>query len=486
MLDEANTEGDLTFGLLSVGQNMIAVEASCLAEVAHISRLDEPLVHHPDVLGMLDIRGNLIPVCDPLSKFTRKTDADTPKTAAVIVSEGYAIALAVHGIHGLLRVAASDVRSMLQPGDPAFSKGYFLKDGSPIYVLDAEAIAKETRSPKAKFSRHKPRQRAKATEIPYLTFEVGNTMFAVPAEAVHGTVPAKEVDDATVATELCKGTINYYNRHVAVTNTNRVMGLGKSELLAKSETVVVKVDSDRLLGFSVDRICRMAYLEDNAFSPIPPHLAKRLNMVSATFEDNGVPHFLIDSALFTKTDALLPLASLSVGRIDSLVDSQGNTATKDSEAKAKIVRVRKRYLLFCAGTDMAAPLSDIISMQTVPEGKDVVEYEGFQTGHLGVVFYGKEIVPLISLAAYLGHPFEPVTNRSRLLFVEVENHKVAFLVEQAQSIATSVWETNARSDSLEPEAKLVSVTNNGGEEVWSKIDLSELASRILDPTSGWA
>ena len=112
MVEADAPDGALTLGLLDIGGETIAIDVSSLAEVAHIEKLNPTLDPQPGVLGLIAIRGSLIPVCDPFSVYDTSDSGKRPSIAAVIIEEEQAIGLAVDGVHGLRRFKRSDIQNM--------------------------------------------------------------------------------------------------------------------------------------------------------------------------------------------------------------------------------------------------------------------------------------------------------------------------------------------------------------------------------------
>ena len=479
MSSPETSDGILTLGLLDLGGETIAVNVDALAEVAHIDVLKPTLEPQAGVLGLISIRGSLIPVCDPFSVYN-SANKTSPAIAAVIISEDQAIGLAVDGVQGLRRFNRNDVQYMHGSGNPGFGAGTIQREDGFIEVIDADALIQNSGLPHAKTRLRKAHGTGRTTTRPYLTFEAGGVFFAVPARTIFGTVPRQAIEDATLSDGTYLGTITYFRRRVPVMDTNRVFALGTARQVQSSETVVLRLPEDRLLGFAVHRICHVALPAQENFRRLPLQIDSQMGLLFGTVDIDGVEHFLINEEKLMSDPQLGHAAELSEqqsSKVQPLSDDQKLAAAHGAN---KIEKLRDRFLLIDAGAPIALRMRDLRGMREPPKPEDVTPCASYAPGLEGLFFVDGQLVPLINLATYLG---TGAGEKSlRVLLVQHNGFVAGFLLEDVQGVATSRW-FSRQDDRLSSEFDLVAIRRNGETEVFNYLDIQALTGRIAE---SWA
>ena len=473
------SDGILTLGLLDLGGETIAVNVDALAEVAHIDTLKPTLEPQAGVLGLISIRGSLIPVCDPFSVYCGAKDT-SPAIAAVIISDDQAIGLAVDGVQGLRRFNRNDVQNMHGSGNPGFGAGTIQSEDGFIEVIDADALIQNSGLPHAKTRLRKAHGTGRTTTRPYLTFEAGGVFFAVPARTIFGTVPRQAIEDATLSDGTYLGTITYFRRRVPVMDTNRVFALGTARQVQSSETVVLRLPEDRLLGFAVHRICHVALPAQENFRRLPLQIDSQMGLLFGTVDIDGVEHFLINEEKLMSDPQLGHAAELSEQQSTKVQPLSEDQKLAAAHGANKIEKLRDRFLLIEAGAPIALRMRDLRGMREPPKPEDVTPCASYAPGLEGLFFVDGQLVPLINLAAYLGTGAGD--QKLRVLLVQHNGFVAGFLLEDVQGVATSRW-FSRQDDRLSSEFDLVAIRRNGETEVFNYLDIQALTGRIAE---SWA
>ncbi|MEM8881779.1 MAG: chemotaxis protein CheW [Pseudomonadota bacterium] len=480
MTATAAERGKLTLGLLHLKGQTIAIDVDALAEVAHIETLRQTVDPHPGVLGLISIRGALIPVCDPFGAYSDDASSAPPAIAAVLARDDLVIGLAVDGVNGLRRFDAGEIQSMRGKMGRGFSAGTIHRGDQMIEVIDAKTLLEEANLPSACTRLNKTHQAHRSTARPYLTFEAGHVHFAVPARNIFGTVPRQEIEDLTLADGTYLGTITYFRRRVPVMDTNRVFGLGARPPHHASETVVLRLPEDRLLGLAVDRICHVALPPKDAFRPLELRLDARMDLLSGTVELDGTEHFLIAEERLTDDSRLKNAAELSDPQQDAAAElTEDDRAVQQAKASgaSAIEKLRDRFLLVDAGTQIALRMGEIRGMREPPTTRDITTSTADLPGFEGLFFSDGALVPLINLATYLGFANDDDHPRARVLMVENEGFVAGFLLDDVESIATSIW-FSRQDDRISAQFDLVAVRRDGKTEVFNYLDIRAVTGRI--------
>jgi purine-binding chemotaxis protein CheW len=257
----------LTLGLFELGNETIAIDVRFLAEVAHIDVLQHRITGDDNALGLISIRGVLVPVIDPLGIY--RSAKSKPSTAAVLTDSERVSGLAVNRVMGLRRFEARSLQRLTGDGGENLTAGTIYENGALIHVLNAEAILRRADIPKAFIDPRKTQKSERSLATPLLTFEAGGVSFAMKADKIVGTVPQQGIEDTTMASDRFLGSITYYDRRVPIMSTNRVFGLGDPGCPTRFETVVLRFPDDRLLGLTADRIVHVANSKEGEERPWP-------------------------------------------------------------------------------------------------------------------------------------------------------------------------------------------------------------------------
>jgi purine-binding chemotaxis protein CheW len=104
-----------------------------------------PIPHAPaDVVGVMNLRGTVIPIIDLALKLGMKTTVATERSAIVVAEiNGTALGLVVDSVSDILTVDASllqPVPNMNVPGGTSYSDGIIAQQNSMICFLNLERI----------------------------------------------------------------------------------------------------------------------------------------------------------------------------------------------------------------------------------------------------------------------------------------------------------------------------------------------------------
>ena len=476
MVSSEQTDGVLTLGLLDLGGETIAIDVDALAEVAHIDTLKPTLEPQAGVLGLISIRGSLIPVCDPFSVYG-STDEHAPAIAAVVIRDDRAIGLAVDGVQGLRRFNRADVQNMHGSSDSGFGAGTIQRDDRFIEVIDADALIQNSGLPHARTRLRKAHGTGRTTTRPYLTFEAGGVYFAVPARTIFGTVPRQAIEDATLSDGTYLGTITYFRRRVPVMDTNCVFALGTPRQTQSSETVVLRLPDDQLLGFAVDRICHVALPAEEDFRRMPLQIDAQMGLLFGTVDINGVEHFLINEDKLMTDPQLKNAAELSEQTEEAAASLSDDQKLAAAHGANKIEKLRDRFLLVDAGAPIALRMCDLRGMREPPKPQDITPCASHAPGLEGLFFVDGQLVPLIDLAGYLGTGTRGTS--LRVLLVEHDGFIAGFLLHDVQGVATSRW-FSRQDDRLSSNFDLVAIRRNGETEVFNYLDIRSVTARIAE------
>lgn len=462
-------DDDIVLGLFRIGPDVIAVDIGFLREATRIDVLHRCLDTTDRVLGMITIRGALIPVID-LAGSTK-----TPTRAAVLATGDQAVAIAVDDICGLRRFPAAAVQRLSGPSLRGLSAGSIHEDGSVIHLLDAAGLLADDSVPKARVTGPAPEDVTRAPQVPFLTFLSGGVSFGIKADSIVGTVPRQRIEDDSVVSPPFLGRITYYRRKIPVVAANRLFGIGDMALPDDFETIVLRLPDDRLVGLATDRILRVANGLDEQAMALPSHAGAFVRLIRAAANLDDTAHFLVAEDLLLTDPGLIAIAGLC----DPASARTDQAAPPPGAAQGAVRFEQDRFLMIDAGARLAIRLSDIDAMRSPPQPRDMFATGADGAGALGLMVLDGRLVPLVRLTSCLGHPSPEATGQERVLLSGHAGQPVAYLVDTLAGIAGSDWITTDAGPSAR-KMPMVGLRAYGLAEVRHVVDLRKLSSELLD------
>jgi chemotaxis signal transduction protein len=143
-------EEEIRLCLFSMGEDLFAVPVEMLTEIIISQKIFPVPTTPPHVLGVINLRGNIVPIVDIRSALSLPRQS-TPGQIAIIRHGAVTLGIVVDAVHEVVAVSKSDVLAL--PGDatgPAGRSGRFLKSivqrsGGVAALLDVEKIIGEIR-----------------------------------------------------------------------------------------------------------------------------------------------------------------------------------------------------------------------------------------------------------------------------------------------------------------------------------------------------
>ncbi|MEM7521310.1 MAG: chemotaxis protein CheW, partial [Pseudomonadota bacterium] len=213
----------LRVGVLEVGARKFGLDIKNLAEICVIQKVLPLLSGRPDVLGAIDLRGNIIPLLDPLALCQAGGYDGMPELAAIVQHEGRLIALGIDRALSISDFDGSDVQQLYKTDHNSTIpiRSGLLSEKTNINLLEPARIFAQPDMP----SRSATHERAKDTALggsrAFLTFEAGGAAFGLEAIQIYGTVPRQNIEVSTMTGGDCLGEISYLNRRVPIMDATR-------------------------------------------------------------------------------------------------------------------------------------------------------------------------------------------------------------------------------------------------------------------------
>lgn len=450
-------------GLMSTGGMTVGIDVTCVAEVCPVRRISRLLAGHPGLLGAIELRGDSVPLLDPLP-LVGLPEMGVPGVAIIITSDGRRIALGFEAVEGLIHVPRNRIEGF-DGGNQAIFAGTIEDRGRIVSILDPRKLLSRHDIPTARAVRSGRARALTAGSASYLTFDSGGARFGMAATDVEATVPRQQIEPHSLAEGAWLGMIRHHGRRVPVMHLNAILGMGEIDNLEIAEVVVIRFPEGRFVGFAVGAIRQMQLVALASRQTVPPLVAAQtLGIAAVVCDDTEAETFLVDLDALRRDPALRSIATLSEERE---VSPQTSAAARPPEARGAMVE-RERYLVAHAGVALAIPVSQIARIVTPP--KRVTPFAHAPDWALGVFRSDEGSIPLIDLAQRLGHGRTNITERTRVLLTSDRDAVVGFAVDSVDHLAWSAWRSDSPSDDGTISG-MVSLPRLGDRTVFSIVDL---------------
>ncbi len=137
---EHDDEPEHVFVVFSIHGEPYALPVTVVTEIVRMQRLMDVVDLPPDVIGVLNIRGRIVPVVDLKLRFTNAPEAKTPTSVALIIEvEGVLTGLFVEAVLNVVRITPEMVQASTDPSTASGVgvAGIVNVEGKAVAILDA-------------------------------------------------------------------------------------------------------------------------------------------------------------------------------------------------------------------------------------------------------------------------------------------------------------------------------------------------------------
>lgn len=424
-------------GLLEVGGKKFGLDIRYLGEICVIREVLPLLTGRSDVLGAIDLRGNIIPLIDPMILCDAGACEKTPALAAIVSYGGRMLALGIDRALSITDFDIDDIQTLYADGVTARIpvQSGLLSEETSINLLEPNRIFDMPDMP----SRASQGQGGHGKELgvsrAYLTFEAGGATFGLDAVQIYGTVPRQPIEVSTITGGDCLGVISYLDRRVPIMDATRVLGLGDRLRRETPEIVIVNFPDGHLLGLAVDVIQQIRMVRSAELMDVRALMGDQVSLFSAVLtrvDDRQV--FILDPKALLDRPVLRKMSTLSDKQIATVrpnVTIGSGAENRDDD----VVRIQQRCIVFSAGMRACAKITDVVSILPVPEHLTPIQVA--EPAVIGIFSFEKKAVPLVSMASCLGAAEMGDASINRVLLVGGPKQRVGFLVNSVDGIETT-------------------------------------------------
>lgn len=439
-LGQSEEQRSVTMGLLMIDQIELAIPTEYLWEAIDFPPvLCRILTASPHVAGVVDVRGDLIPVVDLRHALALPPCDELSRRIVIIHHRDYLFGVVVDALGGVISVPASSCQAVevIKPHAPPLIRQVLSIDHGAriVSVLCLDGVINQIDVPLTRLAdRTAERVAEKAVQrwSPYVLFECGQTRLAINADCVDTVLNIEGMSASLNRSDACLGVIHSDRRRLAVLDVLKIVGLGETDLQNNRQILVLKTNG-HLVGLLVKQVTQIARMDDSTRRAVPS-----MAFSNPDYFDGMLP--LKGHGEFLKIDAPTLLASTEVSAMaavhgrplgDKIVHAQTGQSPDSQQMRAEV------YLTFHVGGEKAASLKTIREILPLPQDVTPIQRPGDL--RIGIFTHRDQVLPIIDMAMLMDAPPAQCSAETRLLLVDGEVGTIAFQVERVHAIEHAQW-----------------------------------------------
>ena len=479
------------------GGEHYALAADQVSEVIRLPAIARVPQAPPGLLGLANLRGNVLPVASVAGLMGAASSIDPQKGAAAELSRAIVLdgatptVLAVDDVDALVSIEASQVETRqaelaAKPGERL--KGAFGVDGKGVVkILDIAALIDAAFTQEAR-----PRTRralagatdgaTRSTEDDnavaedgrrLVSFDVAGQEYAFPLEVVAEVLDAPETLTALPRSEaLVLGVAPFRDTLLPLLSLRGLLGFAAAERTGREKVVVARVGG-ALVGLVADRMRTIFTAADALIEKIPPVLSARAggeSKIQAIYK--GAEERGVEGAEARRLVSILSPEQLF--REDVMQRLKGETGVQPRTEKEDTMQGEERQVVvFRLGDDeFGLPIEAVNEVAPIPE--QVTRLPKTPRFLEGVVNLRGDVLPVVDQRRRFDMP--PLEDKAgrRLLVVRTERHRAGLIVDSVSEVL------RCRSTDIEPAPSLTNETTRLVQGVIN-LEKSRRIVLLLDP-----
>ncbi|MFC0267398.1 chemotaxis protein CheW [Kushneria aurantia] len=464
-----------SLGIFELDRGRVALPIELLCEVIHRPpKLTAPPRAAPFVLGMLSLRGQLLPVVDLAGLLDiASKEASGTDILAIVEWREQRFALRMSAVGDIVEPALQSLNAGNALTPAAFSDP---QSGEPVYLLDFDALmalegmqAVQTQAGCGHVPSSSSTGRLSARA---LIVRCGDLQLALPSAMVDEIQPLAEIAPPVVNARGLVGTVTLRGRQLALFSPRPLLCQKPPRQDDNIMMVVVTIDRQPL-AMAVESVVRMVDYDTGAVLALPDRQESCTSIIAGL-----LPHaelgesLLLDAQQLAEEQDLLSLAALYA------------RAYQERQQESSQWR-RFAFVHFEAEGQFVTPLEQFNEVMAMPSHYTPVTHS--DPAWRGVVSHRERLLTLIDLRQLLGHPGGRPAQE--VLVVESGSTLIGFMVEQTRRIeyihapADSLiirWRGDQEPDALPVEQckRLVILGHGSRKRVLSVLCLESLAALL--------
>ncbi|NLR70560.1 hypothetical protein HGI47_06705 [Novosphingobium sp. ERN07] len=410
---------DMLFGLIRLAGLCAALPVGAIREVVPCPARLEPFpAARADVLGALELRGEVIPVID-LSCALNGTAAERgavqaqdPSIIVILSHEQHVFAVQADGIVGVMPLTTREISPLNHTGTQTecrlFSRTFRVETHNGV-VLDPAAIA-ELPGMVTATGRSARKDDARQIDEPILVFTIAGLRLALPASCVDASLPRADLLPTPTETDLWIAQREYKGAEIPVIDTFRLLGHGTLPAARRSgASIVVRTQLPAsppsewaepfgLVALLIDSVDDIGRFAARCFAPLLQDAITGAGLARGLLDTAEGACLLLDAEKIAAHEGLRNLGVIRNQPETATIAATARRAAGDGVATQA---AEKPFLVFSvAGQRFSTPLEmveEILLAETA-----ILPMPPGENGMIGLFTSRGHCVPLLDLTHVLG------------------------------------------------------------------------------------
>jgi len=266
-----------------VGAQLFAIEIDFSREIIEKPDIENIPSKSEDIIGVFNLRNEIIPVIDLKKKLEIKTDfeehEDHIDKIIIFTYGGNITGLLVNEVEEVVDPLKSEILSVPNTFDE-ISKKYVKaiyhseRSGEIVFVLDEKSILKEeeiAEIDKFKNEIESHQTQVERDESKVAVFKLSDEEFGISIEKINEINRLPEVTPVPKSANFIEGIINLRGEIIPVINLRERLGFERKEFDEFERVIIVEMGGQKT-GLIVDRVTEIKSIDDSMFKEVPPFL----------------------------------------------------------------------------------------------------------------------------------------------------------------------------------------------------------------------
>lgn len=276
---------------------------------------------------------------------------------------------------------------------------------------------------------HPAEQTADSEVRQFVTFVVGDEVFAVDMTPVQEIIRVPDVVRVPLAPATLEGLANLRGKVLPIISLRRIFGCG--ERARDDATRAVVIDLGQPLGFVVDRVASVVGVDVRQIEDAAGIAATvRSDLVSGLLKDVG-GHAMIMVLDFERLIAAEFAQAVALG---AGLHAAGALAALDGGAEDDERAADELQLVSfdVAGQEYAVAIEDVQEIVQMPD--EIVQVPHAQPHVLGIMTLRQRLLPLVSLRRMFALPARAADEQSRIVVVSIGEAAVGVVMDSVNEV----------------------------------------------------
>jgi len=414
---------------------MFAIKIEYVEEILHIPKITEIPLTQDYILGLSNLRGNIIPIID-LKKRIKESNINFTELSRIIVVNinNQKTGLLIEAIKSIEEVDSDKIKNAedYEGINSDFLQGIFeSEDDNLVGIINLEKILeiktqKKVNKNSILNNNEKDNKDTQVIEDIYskkiLTFNLGDQTFSIDIDFCREIIEKPEIEEIPTNSDDIIGVFNLRDEIIPILNLKKKLEI-QTEMNKNEEhidKIIIFIHNNIVLGLLVDEVNEVITPYKTEILEVP----KTFNEISKKYVKSIFNRKDSKKIIFILNENTI-ITDKELEDLNSIKKEKKEVRMSDESEEKKIAVFKldeEEFGIFIEEINEINRLPDITS---VPKSAEFIE---------GIINLRGEIIPVINLRERLGLKRKEFDEFERVIIIEIENQKTGLIVDRVTEI----------------------------------------------------